>query len=122
MKAPIFRGRVEKGRLVLDNRDGFKTLIDSLEGKKIEIVLRGRSAGKSDQQSRYYFGVVVALVADYLGYEKIEAHEALKQKFNIKTTTTLKSKEFQDYIDQIIRFAASEFHVNIPDPESIDYE
>jgi hypothetical protein len=121
MRAPIFRGTVLKGSLKLDNRNGFKELIESLEGKRIEIVLRERTGNRTERQSAYYFSVVVQMIADYLGYTKAECHETLKKQFNIKTTTKLTTKEFQEYIDTVVRFAAQEFHVNIPDPESVEF-
>lgn len=120
-KAPLFRGKVEKGRLVLDRREQFKALIESLEGQKIEIVLRERRAARSDQANRYYHGVVVSMIGEYLGYDKVECHEVLKEKFGIKSTTTLNAKEFQEYITKVVRFAASEFGLNIPDPDSVEY-
>lgn len=121
IRAPKFYGKVEQGKLKLDLREKFHELIQSLEGKRIEIVLKEKTAERSDQQSRYYFGVVVAMIADYVGHTKDEMHSILKEKFHIKTTTTLKANEFQDYISKVIRFAATDLELNIPDPDSVEY-
>jgi hypothetical protein len=121
MRGPIFRGKVERGRIVLDNRNGFQTHLASFEGKRVELILRERTAERSDSANKYYHGVVVAMLADHLGYTKQEMHATLKEQFGIVSTTKLTIQEMQDYITQVIRFAATEFQIYIPDPDSVEY-
>jgi hypothetical protein len=52
-----------------------------LEGKRIELVIRKRRSQRSLQQNKYYFGVVVEILANYCGYTTDEMHSALKIKF-----------------------------------------
>lgn len=120
-KVPIFRGTVEHGRLKLDLREKFKVLIESLEGKKIEIVLKERSAARSNDANRYYWKVVVAMIGDHLGYEAHEAHDVLKKHFNVTSTSKMSTKEFQDYITRVVRWGATELSLNIPEPNSVEF-
>lgn len=83
--------------------------------------MRERRTERSDQQNSYYWAIVVGMLADHIGNEKEEMHEILKQKFKIKSTATLKTKEFEEYIANIVRFAASELHFVIPSPNEVDY-
>jgi hypothetical protein len=84
---------------------------------------------RSDQQNRYYWGVVVDLLAVHTGYTPEEMHEALKIKFlsvrrdglpdTVKSTTKLTKDEFCEYIDNIQKWAARDMGCVIPDPDSI---
>lgn len=91
---------------------------------------------RSTQQNRYYWGLVIPMVAEAfkeLGHELSheETHEFLKSKFNAKevvnkdtgevlnlplSTTRLTKMEFSEYIEQIQRFGAMFLNINIPDP------
>jgi hypothetical protein len=122
MRAPIFRGTVEKGKLVLDTRERFAALIKSLEGKRIEIVLKEKKPGQSDEQRNYYHKVVVDILADHIGYNHLEMHEALKGECNNgESTAKMSVKEFREYIDKCIRFAAIKHGVPIPEPNEVEY-
>jgi hypothetical protein len=121
MKAPIFRGKVVKGKISLDLRERFKTYLCSLEGKRVELILRERQSGRSDDQNRYYHGVVVKMLSDHTGYSPEEMHDTLKERFRVKTTTKLSVAEFQDYIARIVRWAADDLELPIPDPDQVDY-
>jgi len=80
---------------------------------------------RSKQQNRYYFGVVCKLAGDYCGYEQDEMHQEFAKKFLsyekdgktfVKSTTKLKTKEFEDYMEKCRMFAAEEFRCYIPLP------
>jgi len=121
MKAPIFRGKVEGGRIRLDNRDRFRPYLASFEGKRIELVLRERTEQRSEQQNAYYHAVVVKMISNDTGHDPEETHRTLKEHFKIGTTTKMKTVEFQEYIENCRRFAAEFLGLNIPDPDSVDY-
>lgn len=127
---PIFTGTVSRGRLALDQPERYLVYLAGLEGKPVEVVVRRKRSQRTLAQNRYYFGVCVQILAEHFGYETTEMHEALKFKFlrtheeealpSVRSTTTLNTKEFIDYIDRIQRWAATEHDLFIPDPESIE--
>ncbi len=131
MITPIFRGRVVNGKLQVDSR--FDIWVSSLDGQEVEIVVRKKRSKRSNLQNRYYFGVVVKMLADKLGYEREEMHYALRVKFlgededqyglkKIRSTTGLSTKEFiETYTEPIKRWSAEFLCLRIPDPNEVDY-
>ena len=131
MIIPTFQGVVNKGVLQVEAR--FYPYLASLEGQKVEIVVRKRRSKRSGQQNRYYWGVVVKMLADKLGYEPEEMHYALRVKFlgeeedryglkKIRSTTELSTKEFIEvYTEPIKRWAAEFLCFRIPDPNEVDF-
>ncbi len=130
MITPIFHGKVENDVIVLDNKDRFRAHRKTLEGERIDLILRKRTSQRSDQQNKYYWAVVVAMISEATGYTADEMHENLKRMFlstkdehgliRIGSTATLKTLEFKDYLDKIIRWAA-DMGIPIPEPNDVDY-
>lgn len=128
---PIFRGKVAKGKIVLDTPQGFEIHKGSLEGKWIELILRKQKSQRSLPQNDYYWAVIVEMLAKKSGYEKDEMHEALKIKFascqdingltKIESTAKMTTDRFIEYCDQIKRWSAEFLSLNIPDPNQTDY-
>lgn len=105
--------------------------LKTLEGKEIEISIGKRKRDRSNQQNKFYWAVPVRILADSLGYDDLDMHYALRQKFlsrpddamNIpRSTTELSTVEFNDYIEQVQRWAAQDLGIVIPDPSEIDLE
>jgi hypothetical protein len=125
---PIFRGRIEQGRIKLDRRDEFAAHVARLDGKDIELRLTRWRRVRSGAQNRYYWAVVVPLIADHCGYDHQEMHEALKFRYlqthegpmpRVRSTADLSTAEFTEYIDAVRRLAA-EMGCVIPGPGEIE--
>lgn len=90
---------------------------------------------RSNNQNRYYYGVCIRLLCEHTGYTPEEVHEVLKHKFLRKTlwiqhnhegvkemteitrsTISLKTKEFEEYLTSIRQWASLCLGVNIPEP------
>lgn len=80
---------------------------------------------RSGKQNKYYWGVVIHLLTDFTWNMPDEMHEELKylflkdkswERFRIKDTKNLNTKEFEDYCENIRIWAAMEFWVHIPEP------
>lgn len=133
MTIPIFYGTVEKGKLALDRPDRYLVQLSALNGKKVELILRKRRSQRSLRQNSFYWGVVIEILSEHFGYEPEEMHEALKFRFlkirndvspnlvSVKSTTRLSTDEFKDYVNRIVRWAAQEYSVFIPDPGQVEY-
>ena len=96
----IFKGKVEKCKTVLYDQRGYDLLVASLNGKEIEITLGKPSKQRSNQENRYYWGVVIKLISEHTGYTADESHDAMRIKFlrnndgkliTLKSTTKLSS-------------------------------
>lgn len=88
---------------------------------------------RSLPENRYYFGVVLKILSDELGYSVNEVHELTKQMFLSeviflktkegvkeihipKSTTNLKTVEFEEYLSSIRQWASMELGIYIPTP------
>ena len=89
---------------------------------------------RTEQQRRYYWGVVVKLIADYTGNDIDTIHEFFKDKFALRKTITVqdeartiagcthdlfKENFFEDYIDHIRVWAISELSLVMPNPQQV---
>lgn len=91
------------------------------------------SNSRSNQQNRWYRGVIVPMIATEAGYTiEEQCHEDLKQMFNPKpsllnpeatvggTTTAMTTKEFTDYCERICIWALEFLKLDIPRPLQTD--
>ena len=104
-----------------------KQFLLPLKTQTVTVTITHNKPTRSDDQNRYYWGVVIRYIADYAGYrgnEELQSlHEELKRKFLPKlgvlqiaqSTATLTSKEFSDYVETIRTWAATELSLYIPD-------
>lgn len=133
MKKVIGQGNVVNGVLTIRNRRIFDAELTTLSGE-VDITIKKSGRGRTNQQNRYYWGVVVPLVKkslNDLGNElnDEDVHEFLKHKFNPKdiilmeetfnygaSTTQMSTLDFMEFIDKIQRFAAVYLSLEIPDP------
>ena len=110
-----FTGKVNNGKLTLDDRLGLKQYLYDLEGY-VTLEIKLAEKVRSPQQNAYY-RVIVRLLAKELGYTDNEMHKVLKNKYEIESTKHLSIEEFGEYIDQIIRWAVTEMGIVLPDPK-----
>ena len=125
-------GRIEAGKLVIDRARLAAELAQMPDGP---VEVRVGPVTRSQQQSRFYWGVVLATLSEHTGYRPEELHELMKAKFNTRTvseadeagdivdveewsgsTTALSTPAFSRYVDAIRTWAATELGCVIPDP------
>ena len=105
-------------------------ITDLPDGKRYNVrVTLKREKRTVDQNSLFWLWI--ACIADETGNEKMYLHEFFKGKFlgyneqvvfgqvvtTPKTTTTLDTKQFTNYLEDIKVFAAAELGIILPDPE-----
>ncbi len=73
--------------------------------KIYELTEKKQKSIRTIAQNRYYFGVVVEYIADFIwlqhNFEKIEIHKQIKEYFKLETTTDLEVSEFKAMIEEI---------------------
>lgn len=131
---PIFEGNIVKRKLKLfeHEKEAIKRWCTTFkDGTKVDITIKKHKSARSNAQNRYYWKVVVGILADEFGYESDEMHMVLREKFLrihddkhpdfviAKSTTKLSTVEFIEYIEKIQRWASIEHSIFIPDPEKI---
>lgn len=131
----IHRGKIQNQKVVLNNESRYSENLKGLEGKEIELTIKEYKKERSRFQNRYYFGVVLKIIADYTGHDVEELHEVLKVMFLStkdvemsgdiysipQSTTKLNTKEFEEYLERIRRWALMDLEVQIPLPNEVDY-
>lgn len=83
---------------------------------------------RTNSQNNYYWGVVIVMISNYLGYSREETHDALRLLFlgkeglinTTKSTTDLTTKEFINYIEQITNWAKEFLNLRIPSPDNLE--
>jgi len=118
-----------KPQLTVEQRASMDQAFIKLEGEEVRISIEKPSKDRTGKQNKYYWGVVLAYLADDTGHTTEEVHEEMKDKFLTreyvtvgglehqieKTTTTLTTKGFSDYIDQVIAFCGI-MGISVPPP------
>lgn len=98
----------------------------------VTVQKAGANRARSDLQNNYYWGVVIELTRNFCGYSKEEMHDAFGMMFRkmeavdgiptIRSTTTMSTEEFSEYVENCRRFAAEELRVYIPDPNEVEMD
>lgn len=126
--------RFERGKPVLDKPDEFKREVAALEGKRGYISVHLLSKLKSNEQNRYYRGVVVMRLAEYWGCSNADAHAAISHEhltvfpLNPEMPAYVRSTrlddwttaEWEQYMESLRRWALESFGVYIEEPNEVD--
>jgi len=129
-----FFAQVDNGKITIRQADrtAYQSLLQKFEGKSIIISLSLPHKNRTISENRYYWGVVVEILANFFGYTKHECHDALKHKFLsvpgdimpgklpvVKSTAELSTTEFEEYLDNIRTWALLDLGINIPLPNEV---
>lgn len=132
---PKLKGIVSNGNIVLDYNDKIKQQkwLQSLNGKRIEMIIRPFREKRSIKANAYYWGVVLKTISKETGYTSEELHEFFKRIFLKKeiviggkvyetsiSTRKLKKDQFSEYIEKIKGFVFLRLDLVIP--EAGEYE
>lgn len=124
--------------VIQDNksREAILTYIQKLnEKKRYEVLISLKKEKRTIPQNRLYW-LYLSCISDETGMDKDDLHVHFKRKFLQKeeivignevvmstySTTELTTKQFTDYINQIVAFASSELGIVLPDPADLYWE
>lgn len=142
--AMIFKGKVEEGKLKINQREYMIEQLKKYEGKDVIVEVKQAKSQRSLNQNAYYWGVVIKMLMEEFGMntreERDSLHQILIQKFiedeqvelsilgkeykakTHRTSSDLDAKEFEEYLSKVRQWANVEFGVFIPEPnENYDY-
>jgi hypothetical protein len=126
-----FLASIHEGKFIYQDEEGLKKRIAKLEGKEVWVSLVSKTKGRSDNQNRYYWGVVIKLIADFTGYFDHEVHDTLKSIFlwdytqkmpRVRSTSDLTTAEFEEYLLKCRQYADTELSIFIPLPNETPFE
>jgi hypothetical protein len=125
------------GHLIIHDRKSFYKEVNLLAGKDVFVTVEKMQRNRTNQQNRYYFGVLVPLVRQGLidvGYNVSieETHDLIKAKFakrelvnettgeilkTVGSTAKMNTIEFANLVDSVVMWAAEFLGVVIPLPD-----
>lgn len=123
-------GTVENGRIRLDDEAGYRRAVGQFGDGRVTVRIERERHQRSNQQNRFWHGVVVKLFAEHCGYDFYDMKDTLalelipKEVYDIKTgemkivpghTSALNTKEFNALIERAQRLGA-EMGIDIPNP------
>ena len=125
-------------KIIIRNKKDFRQACQSIYryfkkyveiGKPVKVEVKRALSQRSTSQNRYYWGVIVKMIAEYTGHEPDEVHSFLKLKHLrrgdgviewTRSTTELDTAEFEAYCEKCRLWALNELNINIPLPN--EYE
>jgi hypothetical protein len=136
---PIFDGTIRDGKLLLNKSEQFKQHLAGLNGKQVQVTVEKLKHSRTNGQNRYYWGVVVKLIAQHTGHDPEQIHEALKTMFSPKwhmttdyepgegmkelsvptSTTRLDTLKFVEYTEKCRLWANEFLGLNVPLPGEV---
>jgi len=108
-------------------------------------------SSRTNQMNRYYWGVMIKMIAEETGYDDDQVHQLMKYKFGVvgeeppshririnpmeykddpvfdgntnipKSTAKYTVEEMQDYWQRITQWAAEFLGLQIPEPNEVEY-
>jgi hypothetical protein len=128
----VHYARVKNGRLLLTDKSRFDHDVQAHEGREVVLTIRRSDDIRTNAENRYYWGVIVKIVADEMGIIPDEAHDFLKhlflkqgvevdgKRFEIaRSTADLTIAEFESYCERCRQWAAAELGAVIPLPGEV---
>jgi hypothetical protein len=124
---PIFQGKIQDGKLLLDNKAEFTGHLHTLNGKRVNLSVEKQTRRRSQDQNEWYWGCILKLISEHTGQDAQSLHEAFKYKFSEKitinglvipqSTRTRDTIDFSTYCESIRQWAREFLGVEIPDPK-----
>ena len=127
-----FSGWVKGLEFIPDNPVRYKQRLTELNGLRVNISPVRYRKNRSNDQNKYYWGVVIEMIADHCGYTKDDhasVSDELKSKFLgtqgklqiANSSSSLNTKEFEEYQSKIRTWASIELNLYVPLPNEVDY-
>ncbi|MCK5061740.1 hypothetical protein KAR28_04265 [Candidatus Parcubacteria bacterium] len=126
--APFFLGTIENGELKIDKLERFKQYLTKMQWKnkptRIKIAVSKYKPTRSLRQNNYYW-LCLTCIGNDVGEDPENLHTTFQHMFLkdsskkfpiIRSTTSLNSTEFTEYIEKISRKMA-EFGIRLPYPD-----
>lgn len=125
---PGLQGEIVGDTLKLKDNYSFKRILSAISGNRevVPVVLNIKElkSNRSNNQNRYYWGVIIPILANYFGYLPDEMNEAIKFKFlrkggtdklpTVRSTTSLDKMEWEEFMTKIHIWSLQEFGIIIP--------
>ena len=126
---PRFKATQKDGKLIVENGKMFSMYLRSLGDKILHVIVEVRRKNRSSNQNRYYWGVVLAVLAIETEHSPEELHEVLKGMFlqehillkgkevtTVRSTADLNTADFEIYLTRCRHWSQEFLSITIPLP------
>ena len=125
----------DKGEVVFADSQAWRAAVARHKGRSVFVTIARQQHNRTMPQNRYYHGVVVDMIAGYIGESRDETHALLKQKFlptrEVElldgqkltmpgSTRLLTVEQMTAYIEVIRVWAAQFLGLSIPDATQVE--
>ncbi len=133
-----FKGTITMGLFLPDKPEAWKNHVEKFEGQEVwgSVAKFKPYQQRSNEQNRYYHGVVVKILSEEIGYLPAEMHEVLKYEFLTKeitsgkghttkivgSTATLSTGEMEDFLAKVRTWASVKMSIFIPVPNEVPFD
>lgn len=126
-----FLAKISDGKLDYYDPTAIRQRVAKLNNFEVWITIVKKSKARSDNQNRYYWGVVIKILAQELGYMEEEIHDTLKAKFLtdrtgkieiVRSTASLATIDFENYLSAVRMWASSELNIYISQPNEVPFD
>ena len=104
----------------------------ALRGKDVQVLIEPKANRRSRMENNYYWGVVVALIAEWMGDTAEATHEALRWRFlrrtnkrgmwTVKSTAELSTTEFEAYLSEVRQWASVQgVFIPLPNEKNVPF-
>lgn len=112
------------GELEYTDPERLRQFLIQNPGEMFVNVGKNRRKIRSNSQNEYYWGVVLQLISEFTGETVEDLHDHFRVRFLMqgekfshpRSTTSLTTAEFEDYLAKIRLFATQDLNVFIPLP------
>jgi len=130
---PIFSGKKTGDFFDFNDLDSVVNYLASFkENETLSVTIEKEKKPHSDPQRRYYYGVIVKLIADFTGHDKNEIDSILKWEFLIRTDdrgiryvpskNDLTTVETEEFFEKCRNWALIALDLIIPLPNEVKIE
>lgn len=126
-------GRIVDGKLKLESPRAFRTSIWRMKPGPVVVSVEVKKSKRTLDQNAWVWAVAYPIIAETLGYDRHEHADlhyalvakcfgthhdpALGMEIPNKRSSNLTTKEFSEYMEWLVRFAAQEFNCQLPLPD-----
>lgn len=125
MKQIRIPGRIQAREFIPKNQRNFDNAMTVFDGKEVVLIVAKKTNERTRPQNNYLWSVPYKMIADETGSDQESVHHEMANMFlrehggtipKVKSTTKLSTIEFNEYIDNVIRWAASFLELYVPLP------
>ena len=138
---PLWEAHQIKGRMLFARPTELKLYVESLGDNKLVVKISKHRKSTTPAEFKYYFGVVLRILSDHIGFTTDEMDVCLRNRFlyeykripgedrttndtilkRVISKTAVSTVRFEKFLEEIRQWAITKLNVYIPLPNEVSY-